>query len=59
MGSADGGGTGGSLGGRIELAPRRKRSKDRAKRRQEKSWKEQNGPVTVSYLPGYEPDSDA
>ncbi len=50
MPSSDGGGIGGSLGGRIEMSKRRKAARERARRREEQRWAELAGPVTVRYV---------
>lgn len=42
--------------GSVEYSPRRLARKRRAKRRQEERWAAKAGPITVSRLPGSEPE---
>lgn len=58
MASADGGGTGTSLGGRIEMSKRRKAAAQRARRREEARWAALAGPVTVRRIEDETPSED-
>jgi hypothetical protein len=44
------GGTGGSLGGRIEQSPERARRQAAKRQREEKRWAKRSGPVTVRFV---------